>query len=97
MFRGVSSIDYFSIKIFVGIWTKAFLIVWDSDQGFSNSLDSDQGFSNSLDSDRGFSNSLDSAQGSSNSLDLAQGFSNNWIQPKGFLFILYWSFWTGHF
>ncbi len=77
MFHGVSSIDCFSIYIFVGIRTKAFLIVWDSDQGFSNSLDLDQGFFNSL----------DLAQGSSNSLDLALGSSNPivWIWPKGFL------------
>ncbi len=39
------------------MWTKAFLIVWDSDQGFLNSLDSAQGFSNSLDLAQGFSNS----------------------------------------
>ena len=39
------------------MWTKAFLIVWDSDQGFLNSLDSAQGFSFSLDLAQGFSNS----------------------------------------
>ncbi len=36
---------------------RIFLIVWDSDQGFSNNLDSAQGLSNSLDLAQGFSNS----------------------------------------
>ncbi len=44
-------------KSSLGFGPRLFVIVWDSDQGFSNSLDSAQGFSNSLDSAQVFSNS----------------------------------------
>jgi hypothetical protein len=71
----------------VFLWTKAFLIVWDSDQGFfSNNLDLDQGFSNSFIRPKAF-------------LIVEFGPKHVWsFWTSHFgLVILDWSFWTSHF